>query len=495
MISKQLLLSVALLAGATVSVAQSAPYGIKKFDRKNPSNKIFKASVNPNSARVETTKDSTFYRPLARTLSYWYNGQYEASDSIRYGWHKNEGSDFEAGFDNTDAFKFTNYITNNIEFELLQNSVFYKNDNFSFLNLYYHDGSAYVMDDSISITYNNADQKTALHSTADENYIYRYDANGNLVSRTHYIDTTFMYLDSAVYNTNNQPVIKMQLDDNNHSIYEYTYDSNQKLTSYTYSTKNSNDSFQSTNVSTQVVINDLGNNVDSIYISEYNGAFISIAMNYKNSAHNTDSLFIFDNSDSTYKKYINVEYITPTQPSIGKIGNIGAGEYDLFLFNHIGNFIKSTVASNYDEATNDMYDPYKEEYSYDSNNNVINIKSLIANDNDTANWYENDDNFNINIYYEDVTVQVEDPTSIKKLDISAVSLYPNPSSNQINIATHEALIEQIQVYDAMGRLVLTKKLSTKTNETTLNVNYLSNGNYIINITTNKGAGVKKFTKN
>ena len=68
-----------------------------------------------------------------------------------------------------------------------------------------------------------------------------------------------------------------------------------------------------------------------------------------------------------------------------------------------------------------------------------------------------------------------------------VSIYPNPTTNQLNIVT-TAIVESIEIYSLLGQLV--QKEST----TSFSVQNLDNGVYLLNIKTNEGFVSKQFIK-
>ena len=70
------------------------------------------------------------------------------------------------------------------------------------------------------------------------------------------------------------------------------------------------------------------------------------------------------------------------------------------------------------------------------------------------------------------------PTSINE-EVSGLLIYPNPVKNVLTIINYTANIENINIYNLNGQLVLNKKLNN--NHNTLNVSSLESGIYIIDI--------------
>jgi endonuclease I/chitodextrinase len=82
--------------------------------------------------------------------------------------------------------------------------------------------------------------------------------------------------------------------------------------------------------------------------------------------------------------------------------------------------------------------------------------------------------------------------SIADTFLSTFKMYPNPTnSNKVFFNLSENV--QIQVYNVLGKKVLSTKLSTE--DKTLNINALSKGVYIVRVTTGKQVIIKKLIKN
>lgn len=98
------------------------------------------------------------------------------------------------------------------------------------------------------------------------------------------------------------------------------------------------------------------------------------------------------------------------------------------------------------------------------------------------------DNFAIVI--DDIEVLAVDPASSQQFFAENFSLYPNPTSDVLNISSKNGLeMKEIKITDLSGRIV-----KTLNNTTTINVYDLSAGTYLIDITTNQGKASSKFVK-
>jgi plastocyanin len=93
-----------------------------------------------------------------------------------------------------------------------------------------------------------------------------------------------------------------------------------------------------------------------------------------------------------------------------------------------------------------------------------------------------------------ITVVAEGVLSISEAQRLNFETFPNPASNSVTIqlpsGTEEATV---QFYDYLGRLALTKKVTSAKN--ILEVNSLSKGVYILKVVTEDKIGSQKFIKN
>jgi hypothetical protein len=86
-----------------------------------------------------------------------------------------------------------------------------------------------------------------------------------------------------------------------------------------------------------------------------------------------------------------------------------------------------------------------------------------------------------------VLVTVNACIGVQELVSDKVSVYPNPSTGVLNITLTGALAQHtsIEVYDAIGKLVLAKSLTNEMN--TINISNLDNGIYLFKILNNSSA--------
>ena len=87
---------------------------------------------------------------------------------------------------------------------------------------------------------------------------------------------------------------------------------------------------------------------------------------------------------------------------------------------------------------------------------------------------------------------VKPPTlSINDNDVSNFSLYPNPSTNYIELSSVNTPISEITVYDLSGKLLISNKYNSEIN-INLNISSLTNGIYLLKI---NNQFTKKLMKN
>jgi hypothetical protein len=92
-----------------------------------------------------------------------------------------------------------------------------------------------------------------------------------------------------------------------------------------------------------------------------------------------------------------------------------------------------------------------------------------------------------------LTIINDEPNSINELSNSEVTIFPNPTKNQINLKAAKAL-KQVELYDITGKSVLVQ--NTNDIQTQLNIQSLQNGVYFVRITLIDNSVVtNKFTKN
>lgn len=78
-----------------------------------------------------------------------------------------------------------------------------------------------------------------------------------------------------------------------------------------------------------------------------------------------------------------------------------------------------------------------------------------------------------------------------------INLFPNPSNNllSIDLTSLNEPVVQIMIYDFKGNLVINLNNITSSKTNTIDISELAQGNYVLNVFSNKGLLSKKFMKN
>lgn len=100
------------------------------------------------------------------------------------------------------------------------------------------------------------------------------------------------------------------------------------------------------------------------------------------------------------------------------------------------------------------------------------------------------DNLNI---FASLTENLLGAETFTPAEIASVSIYPNPATDVLNLSSIGSDISSVQIVDLNGRQVIAKSFSN-VSEAQINVNELSTGMYLINITSGDKTVTKKFLK-
>ncbi len=88
-----------------------------------------------------------------------------------------------------------------------------------------------------------------------------------------------------------------------------------------------------------------------------------------------------------------------------------------------------------------------------------------------------------------------DQTGIDELGrANYIKLYPNPTTNVVNLISEIGRIKQYIVYDAQGRIVSSSEIKSNSNEVSIDISKYEAGSYVIEISTEKGKIMKSFVK-
>jgi hypothetical protein len=95
----------------------------------------------------------------------------------------------------------------------------------------------------------------------------------------------------------------------------------------------------------------------------------------------------------------------------------------------------------------------------------------------------NDDFININVELEKTNLPVSPLTSIQPIEINDISIYPNPTSDLVNIISESESINFYELYDIQGRQLLHRQ--TNSNMVKIDVSFLQEGIYVLVLNTGK----------
>ncbi len=97
---------------------------------------------------------------------------------------------------------------------------------------------------------------------------------------------------------------------------------------------------------------------------------------------------------------------------------------------------------------------------------------------------------------EAIAIDYRNNTIIEEKMISGIRIYPNPANRNITIRTIDnAKFDQIKITDISGRMVYKKTLYSEIVKTTIDISYLRNGLYFVNLIGDKQITSNTFIKN
>ena len=91
-------------------------------------------------------------------------------------------------------------------------------------------------------------------------------------------------------------------------------------------------------------------------------------------------------------------------------------------------------------------------------------------------------------------IKLGNVVGIKEMDKNqGISIYPNPTTNIINIKVENQIIEAVGIFNLLGKEVL--RFSNKEiKANSINISMLTNGIYVIKVKTKIGSYSRKFIK-
>ncbi|RZJ56593.1 MAG: T9SS type A sorting domain-containing protein, partial [Flavobacterium sp.] len=97
------------------------------------------------------------------------------------------------------------------------------------------------------------------------------------------------------------------------------------------------------------------------------------------------------------------------------------------------------------------------------------------------------------VFLDDVVVE-EGVMGTKDAATAQFSVFPNPATNLINVASANAVVNAVSIIDLNGRTVKTANFDG-VSEAQVNISDLSSGVYMMSVASDKGTTTKKIVKN
>jgi hypothetical protein len=83
------------------------------------------------------------------------------------------------------------------------------------------------------------------------------------------------------------------------------------------------------------------------------------------------------------------------------------------------------------------------------------------------------------------------PVGINEIGENGILIYPNPASNRLFVEAYKLLVEEVNIYNAIGSLVSSHTLQS---DKSIDISHLASGIYIAEIKTKEAAVKKRWVK-
>lgn len=224
-------------------------------------------------------------------------------------------------------------------------------------------------------------------------------------------------------------------------------------------------------------------------------------------------LFVFDNKIMSVNRtpylgttgYISSMTFEGTDPSsylINEVIGKMAGVLDGFLYTVMNNGIGAIQLSDFTVPDNSVIDPLTltiASVELDTVNALFYVATTDYFSMGEGTVYnmlgEATSTFDANISPEAIAIDYRDNTGIQKNELVAMSVYPNPASQVLNIDSDLVSVSSFKVIDITGREVLGNVLNTNSGELSLNISNLKSGVYIICLSDGNQVSSTRFVKN
>ena len=262
-----------------------------------------------------------------------------------------------------------------------------------------------------------------------EKTISTYDANGNILTEIYcYYDSDILEWDMS-------------------SKYVNTYNANKKQTSS---------------------INYFWDDIESDWIPSYK------TETFYNKNNNDSIEYSYNWEDDDWAKSERTTYKYDANQNIIEV--VMSQFYVIWI-----DYMKAVMEYNLAHSYSDLLLPYNMMYDeYKFNNEITKMSMYIINGVSSELMMEE------NYYYSQVVVSIVEPNRLE------VTLYPNPSRDNINIVTAETNNATMQIVNNLGQIVIQQNLTQNT--TQIDISGLQSGIYFVNIKTKDGLVTKKICK-
>lgn len=455
---KYLFTLVLLLVISSIQAQQKNIKSVEDFK------KHIKSHSTLSKSQAKTT--AVYWRLSAYSVYDNMNGTTIISDSGKYMYSNARGSSFD--------FEYMEYEDYGVDGD-------YNNINADTCYKYRDVGSGFNVNEKYTSTYNSANLCTEFieQSGTQLSNLYRelgtYDANGNFTVELYqdWNSSTSKWDDSYVsyygYNTNNNIISDSSYD---HDLGQpdvkgtYTYDVNGNLISSTYYEWNGSSWVGS--YASQYQYDGNNRPVLAIYQSFNNGGWNDISKDSTtytggNTIYTTKSQIIWDYNTS---KWVNYSMESRT-------------------FN-ANNTPATQLISNWVALTN-QWEAWKElEHSYNQNGDIAETKDYLYTGGVKSPNYIQKTTYYYEVYFD---------VSVEKIERNkTITVYPNPTTSDINIVLNGKSDMQVSLINMTGQTVRTLQVTDNAEKATISTNGLTAGNYVLTVYNgNRVSGTQMIT--
>jgi hypothetical protein len=434
---KTILLSIALMAAGFLAATAQNDISARKYQGENARFEYSDFEKPKLSTPIKTTSGQVWWVPDTISVTYLYSNSW---------------------VDNLDRRFIHKYNTQGLLKEYIEQRVINN------LNSWRNDNSYTYTYDANNNLLNQLNQTWVNNSWVNNNQtIYTYDANNNLLTQLNQTrvhnswrnDNQITY----TYDSNNNILTRLNQTLENYVLadrflYIFTYDSNN-------------------NMLTQLVERSKNNSLDSRVLVTYT---------YNSNNNMLTELSQAWKDDNSWKNFNLITYIYDSNNNrLSKLKQIWMNNSwvndDQFLmtYDENGNGISAEYWMQIEERWLPLNEPTIDINLY--YNNMQSYFRLNACHKLTASSYTKVSN--------NVTA-IAEPSATPGLN--DVSVYPNPTTGELRIENGALKIQQISIFNLLGRNVL------NTQQTALDISHLPAGIYFVQIKTEKGVVTKKIVK-